>query len=29
LRDYCAVSKMLQESGTEVIENWSLNGEAV
>lgn len=29
LRAYCAVSKMLQESGTEVIENWTLNGEAV
>lgn len=29
LRNYCAVSKMLQESGTEVIENWTLNGEAV
>ncbi|WP_146589659.1 OsmC family protein [Puniceibacterium confluentis] len=29
LRDYCAVSKMLQESGTEVVENWTLNGEAV
>lgn len=29
LREYCAVSKMLQESGTEVIENWTLNGVAV
>lgn len=29
LRAYCAVSKMLQESGTEVVENWTLNGEAV
>lgn len=29
LRAYCAVSKMLQESGTEVNENWTLNGEAV
>ncbi|WP_305969080.1 MULTISPECIES: OsmC family protein [unclassified Mameliella] len=29
LREYCAVSKMLQESGTEVNENWTLNGEAV
>ncbi len=26
LRDYCAVSKMLQESGTVMIENWVLNG---
>ncbi|CUH68064.1 OsmC-like protein [Thalassovita gelatinovora] len=29
LRDYCAVSKMLQESGTKVVENWILNGEPV
>lgn len=29
LREYCAVSKMLQESGTEVTENWTLNGVAV
>ncbi|WP_376877949.1 OsmC family protein [Albirhodobacter sp. R86504] len=29
LRDYCAVSKMLQESGTEVVEHWILNGEPV
>ena len=29
LREYCAVSKMLQESGTVVVENWTLNGEAV
>lgn len=29
LRDYCAVSKMLQESGTEVVEIWILNGETV
>ncbi|MCF2905576.1 OsmC family protein [Octadecabacter sp. CECT 8868] len=29
LRDYCAVSKMLQESGTVVTENWTLNGVAV
>ena len=29
LRDHCAVSKMLQESGTDVIENWTLNGIAV
>ncbi len=29
LRDYCAVSKMLQESGTIVNENWTLNGVAV
>lgn len=28
LKDHCAVSKMLQESGTEVIENWTLNGVA-
>ena len=27
LRDHCAVSKMLQESGTKVVENWILNGE--
>lgn len=26
LREYCAVSKMLQESGTVVVENWTLNG---
>lgn len=26
LRDHCAVSKMLQQSGTEVVENWTLNG---
>lgn len=29
LREYCAVSKMLQESGTIVQENWTLNGVAV
>jgi len=29
LRDHCAVSKMLQESGTDVIENWTLNGIAI
>lgn len=29
LRDHCAVSKMLQESGTVVVENWTLNGIAV
>ena len=29
LRDHCAVSKMLQESGTKVVENWVLNGEAI
>jgi len=29
LRDHCAVSKMLQESGTQVVENWVLNGEAI
>ncbi len=27
LRHYCAVSKMLQESGTRVVERWTLNGE--
>ncbi|MEP1209559.1 MAG: OsmC family protein [Rhizobiaceae bacterium] len=29
LRDHCAVSKMLQESGTKVVERWTLNGETV
>lgn len=29
LRHHCAVSKMLQESGTEVVENWVLNGEVI
>jgi len=29
LKHHCAVSKMLQESGTEVIENWVLNGEKI
>jgi len=29
LRDHCAVSKMLQESGTKVVEHWTLNGEVV
>ena len=29
LRHHCAVSKMLQESGTKVTENWVLNGEAL
>ncbi|MDB4213514.1 OsmC family protein [Octadecabacter sp.] len=29
LRHYCAVSKMLQESGTKVTENWVLNGEEI
>lgn len=29
LKHHCAVSKMLQESGTRVIENWVLNGEAI
>lgn len=29
LRHHCAVSKMLQESGTRVIENWVLNGEEI
>jgi len=27
LKDHCAVSKMLRQSGTEVKENWVLNGE--
>lgn len=27
LRHHCAVSMMLQQSGTRVIENWTLNGE--
>ena len=27
LRHYCAVSKMLQESGTRVVERWTLNDE--
>lgn len=26
LRNHCAVSKMLQQSGTEVVENWTVNG---
>lgn len=29
LREHCAVSMMLQQSGTEVIEHWTLNGEEV
>jgi uncharacterized OsmC-like protein len=29
LSDHCAVAKMLRESGTDVIENWVLNGEAI
>lgn len=29
LRHHCAVSKMLQESGTRVVEHWTLNGEEV
>jgi len=29
LRAHCAVSKMLQESGTRVVENWVLNGAPV
>lgn len=29
LRDHCAVSKMLQESGTKVVERWTLNGETL
>jgi len=28
LRHHCAISKMLQQSGTEVVENWTVNGEA-
>ena len=28
LKHHCAVSKMLQESGTRVIEHWVLNGES-
>jgi putative redox protein len=26
LRNHCAVSKMLQQSGTEIVENWTVNG---
>ena len=29
LKHHCAVSKMLQESGTVVLENWVLNGEEI
>lgn len=29
LKHHCAVSKMLQESGTQVIEHWILNGETI
>ena len=29
LRDHCAVSKMLQQSGTKVTEQWTLNGEEI
>lgn len=29
LKHHCAVSKMLQESGTRVVENWVMNGEAI
>lgn len=29
LRHHCAVSKMLQQSGTRVIEHWNLNGETM
>lgn len=29
LRHHCAVSKMLQQSGTRVVENWVLNGENI
>ncbi|MEP3275456.1 MAG: OsmC family protein [Stappiaceae bacterium] len=28
LRHHCAVSKMLRQSGSEVIENWTINGAA-
>jgi len=27
LRHHCAVSKMLQQSGTKIVEHWTLNGE--
>ena len=29
LRQHCAVSMMLQQSGTKVVENWTLNGEVI
>lgn len=29
LRHHCAVSKMLQQSGTKIVENWTLNGEEI
>lgn len=29
LKDHCAVSKMLRESGTRVVEHWTLNGEKI
>ena len=29
LRQHCAVSMMLQKSGTKVVENWTLNGEVI
>ena len=29
LRHHCAVSMMLQQSGTNVVENWTLNGEEI
>jgi uncharacterized OsmC-like protein len=29
LRHHCAVSKMLQQSGTKVVERWTLNGEEI
>ena len=29
LRHHCAVSMMLQQSGTKVVENWTLNGEEI
>ncbi len=28
LRHHCAVSKMLQQSGTQIVENWTVNGVA-
>lgn len=28
LREHCAVSKMLRQSGSDVIENWTINGAA-
>jgi hypothetical protein len=26
LRHHCAVSKMLRQSGTQIVENWTVNG---